>query len=108
MGYYLLSIAYTDRQCLTYRIDKLEDGHGTFESYGIEDGATIFVSQIGAAFPIYIDFPTGEKIQVLMEGINTIANLKSRFHAWVSRGKGAKFLTRTRITDYTSIQICNS
>ena len=84
--HYLLSIACIDRQCLTYHNDKLEDGL-TFESYGIGEGATIFLSQIDAAFPINIRFPTGEMIRILVDGINTIGNLKSRFHEWVPRGK---------------------
>ena len=73
-------------QCLTFHNDKLVDGL-TFESYGIGEGATIFLSQIDAAFPINIRFPTGEMIRILVEGINTIGNLKSRFHEWVPRGK---------------------
>ena len=91
---YLLSIAYTDRQFLTYRNDKLEDRY-TFESYGIGEGATIYLSQIGAAFPIHIRFPSGETTRILVEGINTIGSLKSRFHEWVSRGKGVEFRTKT-------------
>jgi hypothetical protein len=95
MGY-LLSIACTDRQCLTYHNDKLEDGH-TFESYGIGEGTTIFLSQICAAFPIFIrfKFPTWKKARILVEGINTIGSLKSRFHEWVPRGKGAEFWIKT-------------
>ena len=85
---YLLSFACTDRQLLTYHNDKLDDGH-TFESYGIGEGATIHLSQIGAAFPIYIKFPTGETTRILVEGINTIGNLKSRFDEWVPQGNGA-------------------
>ena len=88
--WYLLSIVCTDRQYLTYRNDKLEDGH-TFESYGIEEGAVILLSQIGATFPINIKFPTGEMARIFVEGINTIANMKSRFHAWVPRDKGTEF-----------------
>ena len=91
---YLLSIACTDRQFLTYRNDKLEDGH-TFESYDIGEGATFNLSQIGATFPIHIRFPTGEMTQILVEGINTIESLKSRFHEWVPPGKGAEFRTKT-------------
>ena len=71
----------TDRQYLTYRINKLEDGH-TFESYGIEEGAMILLSQIGATFPINIKFPTGEMARIFVEGINTIANMKSWFHGF--------------------------
>ena len=91
---YFLSVACTDRQFLTYRNDKLEDGH-TFEYYGIGEGATFNISQIGAAFPIYIIFPTGQMSRILVEGINTIGSLKSRFHDWVPRGKGIGFQTKT-------------
>ena len=80
----------------------MEDGN-TFESYGIGEEATILLSQIGAAFPITIRFPTRATIvRILVERINTIGSLKSRFHAWVPRGKGADFLyknNRTTITD---------
>ena len=88
--WYLLSIVCTDRQYLTYRNDKLKDGR-TFESYGIEKGAMILLSQIGATFPINIKFPTGEMARILVEGTNTIVNPKSRFHAWVQRDKGTEF-----------------
>ena len=92
MEYHLL-IACTDRQCLTYCNDKLKDRH-TLEFYGIGEGALIQLSQIGTAFPIHIRLPTGETIRILIEGINTIGSLKSWFHAWVPRGKGAEFWTK--------------
>ena len=65
----------------------------TLSDYNIQEEATIYLpGQIGAAFPIQIRFPTGETIQILIEGINTIEDLKSRIQveAWVPRGKGAE------------------
>ena len=52
---------------------------------------------MGADFPIHIRFPLGETIQILIDGINNIAHLKSQIEieAWVPFGKGAEFWTKT-------------
>ena len=81
MGY-LSSIACTDRQCLTYRNDKLEDGH-TFESYGIGEGETIRLSQSGfserdEAFYIYVQRTEEEVFRVRIKASDTIGSLKTR------------------------------
>ena len=67
----------------------LEDSRTLFD-YNIQKGAKIYLpGQIGAAFPINIRFPTGETIQVLMDGHDTIWDLKIlvQVEAWVPRGK---------------------
>ena len=72
------------------------DNERTLSDYNIQEEATIYPpGQIGAAFPIQIRFPTGETIRIIIEGINTIRDLKSRLQveAWVPYGKGAKFST---------------
>ena len=74
----------------------LENGR-TISDYNIQEEATIYLSgQIGAAFPIQIRFPTGETIRILIEGINTIGDLKSRLQveSWVPCGKRAEFWTK--------------
>ena len=84
MGY-LLSIAFIDRQCLTFRKDKLEDGH-TFESYGIGEGATIQLSQLAErdeAYCIYVQCPNEEGTEeevfpVWIKPSDTIGSLKPR------------------------------
>ena len=66
----------------------------TLSDYNIQEESTIYLpGQIGAAFPIQIRFPTGETIRIIIEGINTIRDLKSRVQveAWVPSGKGTKF-----------------
>ena len=80
MGY-LLSITYTDSQCLTYREDKLEDGR-TFESYGIGEGATIRLSrpdyaERDEAYCIYIQRKE-EVFRVRIKASDTIGSLKTR------------------------------
>ena len=63
----------------------------TLSDYNIQEEAIIYLpGQIGAAFPIYIRFPTGETIRILIEGVNTIGYLKSRLRAWVMSGKGTE------------------
>ena len=66
----------------------------TLSDYNIQEGATIYL--IGAAFPIQIRYPTGEKIRIFVEGIDTIEDLKSRLQVevWVPRGKGTEFWTK--------------
>ena len=67
----------------------------TLSDYNIQEAATIYLpGQFGATFPIHIRFPTGEKIRILVEGINTIGDLKSRLHVWIPRGKRAEFSTK--------------
>ena len=76
----------------------LENGR-TISDYNIQEEATIYLpGQIGAAFPIQIRFPTGETIRILIEGINTIGDLKSRLQveAWVPYGKGAEYWTKIK------------
>ena len=73
----------------------------TLSDYNIQEEATIYLpGQIGAAFPVQIRFPTGETIRILIEGINTIGDLKSRVQveAWVPCGKGAEFWTKRLLT----------
>ena len=84
---YLLPIACTDRQCLTYRNDKLEDGH-TFESYGIGEGSTILLSrpdyaERDEAYWIYVQHTEGEVFRVRIKASDTIGNLKTRL--WNAR-----------------------
>ena len=86
MGY-LSSIACTDRQCLTYRNDKLEDGH-TFESYGIGEGATICLSrpdyaERDEAYYIYVQRTDEKVFRVLIKASDTIGSLKTRL--WKGR-----------------------
>ena len=81
MGY-LLSIACTDRQCLTYRDDKLEDEH-TFESYGIGEGATIHLLRPNYAekdevYCIYVQRTEEEVFRVRIKASDTIGSLKTR------------------------------
>ena len=79
---YLLSIACTDRQCLTYSNVKLEDGH-TIESYGIEEGATIRLTrpdyfERDEAFYIYVQRTEEEVFRVRIKRSDTIGSLKTR------------------------------
>ena len=81
MGH-LLSIACADRQCLTYRNDKLKDGH-TFESYGIGEGATIHLSRPDyaardEAYWIYVQRTEEEVFRVRIKASDTIGSLKTR------------------------------
>ena len=78
---YLLSIGCTDRQCLTYLDDKLEDGR-TFESYGIREGTTIRLSRPDYAerdetYGIYVQ-RTEEVFRVRIKSSDTIGSLKTR------------------------------
>ena len=62
---------------------RLKDGR-TLSDYNIQNNAVIYVrGQTGAAFPIYIRFPTGEKIRTTIAGVKTIWDLKSRLQIWV-------------------------
>ena len=86
---YLLSIAYTDRQCLTYRNlnNKLKDGH-TFESYGIGEGAMIRLSLLDyalrdEAYYIYVQRTEEEVFRVRIKASDTIGSLKIRL--WKGR-----------------------
>ena len=66
--------------------------------YNIQEEATIYLpGQIGAAFSIHVRFPTGETIRILIEGTNTVGDLKTRVQveAWVPRGKGAELWAET-------------
>ena len=86
MGY-LSSIACTNRQCLTYRNDKLEDRH-TFESYGIGEGATICLSrpdyaERDEAYYIYVQRTDGKVFRVRIKASDTIGSLKTRL--WKGR-----------------------
>ena len=81
MGYLLL-IACIDRQCLTYRNDKLEDGH-TFEFYGIREGATIHLSrpdydERDEAYYIYVQRTEEVVFRVRIKASDTIGSLKTR------------------------------
>ena len=69
----------------------------TLSDYNIQEGAVIYLpGQIAAAFSIYVRFPTGETIRILIEGTNTVRDLKSRVQveAWVPHGKGAEFRSK--------------
>ena len=84
---YLLSITCTDKQFLTYRNDKLEDGH-TFESYGIGEGATICLSRPDYAerdesYWIYVQRTEEEVFRVRIKASDTIGSLKTRL--WKGR-----------------------
>ena len=90
----------------------LEDGR-TLSDYNIQEEAIYLPGQIGAAFPIQIKFPTGETIRILIEGINTVGDLKYRLQVetWVPRGKGAEFRAKemeTTISDSFFVQIFKS
>jgi Ubiquitin family len=81
MGY-LSSIASTDSLRLTYRNDKLEDGH-TFESYDIGEGATIHLSrpdyaERDEAYCIYVQRTEEEVFRVRIKASDTIGSLKTR------------------------------
>ena len=67
----------------------------TLSYYNIKEEATIYLN--GDVFPIQIRFPTGETIEILIEGVDTIGDLKSRIQVevWVPRGKGAEFWIKT-------------
>ena len=79
---YLFSISCLDRQCLTYRNDKLED-ENTFESYGIGEGATIHLSRPDYAerdepYFIYVQRTEEEVFRVRIKASDTIGSLKTR------------------------------
>ena len=79
-----LSIACTDRQCLTYLNYNLEDGQ-TFESYGIGEGARINLdyTQSDEAYCIYIQ-RTEEVFRVWVKASDTIGSLKTRLMKSIS------------------------
>ena len=101
MGY-LLSITSTDRQCLTYLDDKLEDGH-TFESYGIGEGATIRLSRLNfaesdPAFYIYVQRTDEDVFRVRIKASDTIGSLKTRLWKGQLTSTGEK--TRRKLTSH--------
>ena len=90
-------ILCVDEQRLIFDGMCLENNR-TLSDYNIQEEATIYLpGQFGAAFSINIRFPTGETVRILIEGINTIEDLKSRVQveALVPRGKGAEFWNET-------------
>ena len=81
----------------------LLENRRTLSNYEIQENAQIYLPDDGTAFLIKIRFPTRETIRVLIEGIETIGDLKSRIQARanVPRGKGAEFNGKT-IADHFS------
>jgi hypothetical protein len=94
---FLVQVLCTGERCLVFDGLCLENGR-TLSDYNIQEEETLYLpGQIGAAFLIFIRFPTGETIEILIENINTIEYLKSQIkvEAWVPLGKGVEFLIKT-------------